>query len=448
MTEALPMPRWKPAVWATGQLAVQIYRDLPSLLLLYYMTQVLVVPPALAGVAIFVPKLIWAVGCDYAVGAWLDKMRGRVARRILLLIGAVLLPVMLIAVFTPFPSDSATVRALYVSACMAGYMTVFSIFSVPHLSIGAELAPDQRGQSIVMGWRTMVLGLGILIGGGLGPWIVQAYDGKAVGYQVMAFVMAAICSVSLVVSYFGSHEPAGSPPAPIPGGKWRALAANTKFLYVLAAFFALMVGQGTCYATYSYLVVFRLALDQPFLAMGISTMMVTISMAAIQPLLVRLTARYGALRVFVFGSGCYAVSLACIAYGPVGSELWFYIASFGLGLSNAAILQSAYTRLSELIADDAATNPGQSNAGFYSSLFVAGDKIAFGLGGTLLAGTLLSLVGFHSGGTVQTSGAIHGIAMIYAFTPIIFSALAIYLMQRSAALPATAPSGSLQEVSV
>jgi Na+/melibiose symporter-like transporter len=436
-----PLPSWKPPLWATGQLAVQIYRDMPSMLLLFYMTQILVVPPIMAGIAIFLPKLLWSTGCDYMVGAWLDKRRGRMSRRVLLLIGAALLPVTMMAVFTPFPSDSALVRSIYVTLCMTGYMTIFSVFSVPHLSIGAELAEDARGQSVVMGWRTISIGAGILIGGGGGPWIVQHYGGTAHGYFMMALTMSFVCSVSLIVAYFGSHETDLAPAAQAPGGKWHALRQNREFLYALGAFFALMVGQGAAYATFTYLAVFRLALPQPFEAMGISTVACGLATVAAQVVLIRATAHFGALRVFLFGSVFYSASLAALAYGPVGSLAAFYMSATALGLSNATILQSAYTRLSELIREDAARNNGQSNAGFYSSLFVATDKVAFGLGGTLLAGALLSFVGFQSGSSVQSAEATIGIGRIYAFTPMLFSLLAIVLMYRSSATrPARMPT--------
>lgn len=44
--------------YGVGQIAGQVFRDVPSLLLLFFMTSVLGVSPALAGSAIFLPKLI------------------------------------------------------------------------------------------------------------------------------------------------------------------------------------------------------------------------------------------------------------------------------------------------------------------------------------------------------------------------------------------------------
>ena len=167
MTAAQPMRFWKPALWGTGQIAIQAYRDIPSLLLLFYMTQLLDIPPAMAGIAIFVPKLLWSTTCDFTIGALLDRYRDRIPRRTLLLVGAVLLPITLIALFVPPTAATAGGRALHVSLLFTCYVTVFSIFSVPHLSIGAEITDVPEEQSRVMAWRTAYIAVGVM--GGCGP---------------------------------------------------------------------------------------------------------------------------------------------------------------------------------------------------------------------------------------------------------------------------------------
>ena len=47
------------AGFAVGQIAGQLFRDVPSLLLLFYLTTVMGIAPAVAGAAIFVPKVFF-----------------------------------------------------------------------------------------------------------------------------------------------------------------------------------------------------------------------------------------------------------------------------------------------------------------------------------------------------------------------------------------------------
>jgi len=438
------MPAWKPALWGTGQVAIQAYRDIPSLLLLFYMTQLLEISPAMAGLAIFIPKLLWSTSCDFAVGALSDRYRDRFPRRTLLLVGAVLAPVALIALFLP-PSGSALDKTLHVAMVFTAYVTIFSIFSVPHLSIGAELTHVPQEQSRVMGWRTTFLAVGVMMGAGLAPWLIQRFGSGFNGYHIMSMVMAAVCSFALILSFLGSREPVRVVSTAPKSGKWEALKRNRPYRFLLGAFFAQMIGQGAAYATLTYLLVFKLALPNPFLALSISVVLTCTAQILEQPLLVRVTNRFGSRATFMVGSVVYSASLAWMGLGPPGSLLSFYGASIALGLTNAITWQSAFTRLSELISEDADKHGGDSHAGFLSSLFVAGEKVAFALGGTALAGTLLSLTGFVPGHSDQSQSAIWGIALIFAVTPTVCNLVAIALMHQSRhAEQDTPPDAALQ----
>lgn len=85
MTAAKPpsphrLPLLVHAGYGAGQIAGQVFRDAPSLLLLFFMTNALGVEPALAGAAIFFPKLFWGLISDLTVGLvsdrWKAKIRG------------------------------------------------------------------------------------------------------------------------------------------------------------------------------------------------------------------------------------------------------------------------------------------------------------------------------------------------------------------------------------
>jgi GPH family glycoside/pentoside/hexuronide:cation symporter len=76
--------------FSLGMIGDRIFRDAPALLLLIYMTNYLAIPPAMAGVAIFVPKLL-IIFVDPIVGTFSDRLNtpwGR--RRPPMLAGAIL----------------------------------------------------------------------------------------------------------------------------------------------------------------------------------------------------------------------------------------------------------------------------------------------------------------------------------------------------------------------
>lgn len=427
--------QWRAAFWGTGQVAVQVFRDVPSLLLLFYMTQVLNISAALAGAAIFVPKLFWGALCDFGLGSVLDRLPAGVRRRHFLLIGAVLAPVSLIWLFSPFGAVTEIGRALHISMILCLYMASFSAFSVPHLTIGTELSRDAHEQSRIMAWRTAFIGVGLLCGAAFAPFLVQYFGGGLEGYRRMSYILGGICAVSLVLAYFGSAEPVT---APVPRdaaalGNWRIALANRPFLHLFSAYFAQLVGQGCAYATLAYVVTFKLAFAEPLRVLSLSVLITGTIFVLVQPLLVMIVRRWGTRWTFIVGSAMYALSLVWIAFSPQASTISLVGASIALGLSNASTFQSIFTRLSVVIAADAYATPGApSRAGFYASLFVINDKIAFALGGTLIAGTILSLFHFVPGGSLdQPASALTGITLAFAGVPMLANAIAMALMATS-----------------
>lgn len=435
----LPVSALGPALWGSGQIAVQVFRDVPSLLLLFYMTQILSVPAYMAGSAIFIPKLFLGATCDFALGGMLDRLPRGLYRRYFLLAGAVLAPLSLILLFIPSGAETAMARAWHISIILCLYMASFSIFSVPHLAIGTELSDDSHEQSRIMAWRTAFIGVGLLCGAAFAPFLVQYYGGGVEGYRLMSFTLAGICCASLLLAFVGSTEPerpartgTGTGTVAV-RGNWRAALDNRPFVHLFGAYFAQLIGQGTAYATLAYVVTFKLQFAEPLKILSLSVLVTGSIFVLVQPLLVAIVKRWGTRTTFMTGSFFYALSLVWIAFSPTASTASLVGASIALGLSNASTFQSVFTRLSAVIAADTRASPhARSRAGFYASLFVVNDKVAFALGGTLIAGSILSLFGFVPGGSMDQPGmALQGITIAFAGVPVVANAIAIAIMALS-----------------
>lgn len=179
--------------YGVGQIAGQIFRDIPSLLLLFFLTNVVGMDVALAGAAIFLPKLVFGVGSDFAVGMLSDRLKGRVPRRYWLLVGAVLAPLALTLLFRVPDGDNAQ-RAAWVIVTFSLYMMVFATFSVPYLAIAGELASNERQRTVLMAWRLVFTAVGVLTAGAVAPALVEQFGGGADGYRQMAVVLSVIAS--------------------------------------------------------------------------------------------------------------------------------------------------------------------------------------------------------------------------------------------------------------
>lgn len=418
---AMPIPptaaaRRSAPLWASGQIAVQIFRDVPSLLLLFYMTQLLKIPPAMAGAAIFVPKLFWAVLCDLGAGVLSDRWRGRFARRNWLLVGALLAPLALILLFAGSDAPSAGGRALHVSLVLAVYMLVFAVFSVPHLAIGTELSDDPATATVAMGWRVAFAGVGLLIGASGAPYAIGWLGADAAAYRTVAIILGGCASAALVVSWLGSRE-VHTPARARTGfaAARRAAFGNRRLLLLLLVLLVQLTGSGLSYATLAYLFSFNLAYADPLAVLGGFVLATAITAIAVQPVWVAIANRIGKPYGLALASMLFGLTLLSVLLLPRGETLPAYVVGVMFGLFNSGCYLNIYALLADLVSEERAG--GGAHAGLYASLFTAADKIAFALGGTLIAGALLGAAGFDPAAPVQDEAAQRGIAFAFALLP-------------------------------
>src|SRR3954469_19870705 len=110
--------------------------------MLFYGTNVLAIPPATAGLALLVPRLLDAFS-DPLMGAISDRTRSPLGRRrFYLLLGAPLLAVTFGAVFFVDPALPLTWRvALLMLLFLASNLAV-TVYEVPYSAMAAEMTAD------------------------------------------------------------------------------------------------------------------------------------------------------------------------------------------------------------------------------------------------------------------------------------------------------------------
>ncbi len=420
--------------YGAGQVAGQVFRDVPSLLLLFFMTTVLGIEPALAGAAIFVPKLVWGVSCDLAVGILSDRLKHRINRRWWLLAGVVGSPAAFLLLFH-VPDIPNAGRVAYVAAAFSLYMAVFASFSVPYLAIAGELSDDPHQRTVLMAWRLVFTAAGVLVGGTVAPYVVQYLGGGQPGYEGMSQVLAVICPLSLLIAFFGAGR-AARQAARDPAPAHRRLSAGDAMRVLLAPRFSILlssnllqlIGSGMAYASMLYFLSYNMGRTDALQLIG---GLVAIACAAIivaQPLWVALARRVGKKPVYILSAIGYAATYLvwsqCAGAGTV--------AAYGLCFT-AAFFNSGWALLSFSMMSDIA-GEDRAHAGLYSAAWIAVDKIGFALGGTLLVGLVLSGFGFDAAaamtGGAQPQSALTGVMLAFGVLPGLFNLTAAALFAR------------------
>lgn len=142
--------------------------------LLFFMTTMLGIEPAIAGALIFISK-IYDLVTDPLMGYVSDRTRTRIGRRRpYLLVGAVLSAASAWLMFNvpTFASDTATM--VWYAGVLLVFATGYTFFSVPYLSMPAEMTPDYHERTRLMSFRTLFGSIGLLIGTAIAPIIVSA----------------------------------------------------------------------------------------------------------------------------------------------------------------------------------------------------------------------------------------------------------------------------------
>ncbi len=423
--------------YGVGQIAGQVFRDLPSLLLMFYMTTVLGIAPDVAGATIFVPKLIIGLCADVSVGIMSDRMRNRIARRWWLLAGVLLSPLAMILLFH-VPDGDQTAKLIHIGGAFSLYMAVFASFSVPYLALAGELTTNATERNHIMAWRLVFTAIGVLVAGALAPAVVTAYGGGQPAYEAMSLVLAVICPMALLVAFFATRGNASEamPRETLADTIAKRLSPamalakifRSRFTPLLGVNLMQLTGAGMGYAALLYFLTYNMGRSDAFQIIGGIVLAACAGIIVAQPFWVKLSAKTGKKRAYIYATLLYAGTYMVWGFGANWGAGAAFALSFIAALGNSGWAMLGFSMMSDVAAED------PDCAGLYSAAWIACDKIAFALGGTLLVGLILSSYGFDSAkavqGLPQVDSALTGIVMAFAVVPVTLNLLAAAIMAR------------------
>ena len=184
------------AIFGYGLAAAPVMYAYTLILIMYmkYAVDDLGASPAAVGTIFFMAKM-WDAVSDPMVGNLSDRtMSKRGRRRPWILAGAPLLAIFGLMAWAPPATFEGGAMIAWITVAILGFYTSYTIFEVPHMSLGAELSLDGPERNRIFAVRQVMKTLGMLAAAILGSWVVGQGAGPA---KTMAMV-AGVATLLLV----------------------------------------------------------------------------------------------------------------------------------------------------------------------------------------------------------------------------------------------------------
>ena len=175
-----------------------------SVVLLFYLTNVVGMEPAIAGFVIMVGTL-WDAVTDPSVGIFSDRIKSKWGRRRPFLLG-VAVPFGLITwlLFTDFGfGDGATM--IYFCLAIMAYYTAATLLDVPYTSLGAEMTQDYNERTNLNGYRAFFSQIAAILAAAL-PWTLITFckdimGNEKHGWSLMAAMFGLLSVFPILIAW-------------------------------------------------------------------------------------------------------------------------------------------------------------------------------------------------------------------------------------------------------
>lgn len=368
-----------------------------GLLFLFYLTEVVGLSPALAGLVFGIGK-VWDAISDPLMGYLSDRTRSRFGRRrVYLLAGILPITLSFILLWLPMDFSSQGALFLYYSVAYILFATVFTMVMVPYSALAAELSGDYKTRNKLSGSRLFFSGFSSLFAATIPKLIIDASQGTpSQGYVTMSICFGIFFALPWVITYFGTWEDSRVVQQSVSKQfftEFLTIFRNTSFrIHILMYVFAysamdLLMALFTYYLTYY--------LRRPTLysvAMG-TLMVVQLAMILVY---VRIANSKGKRFAYRMGMLIWLVGMLCTLALSPASPVWLVAlvcAVIGLGTSAAVFIP--YAILPNVIDVDELMT-GMQRSGVYSGAMTLTRKLIQGALVMPLIGLFLQMVGFVS----------------------------------------------------
>jgi oligogalacturonide transporter len=408
---------------------------------LYFLTDVIRINAALAGVVLLVSKLYDAV-TDPFEGIITDRTRTKMGRRRpYLLAGIPLVFLSFFFLFYPVDFNDESARFIFVMFAYLFFSTVVSIVGVSYNALAAELSLDYHERTSISSFRIFFSTFSSILCAVLPLEIVKLFPDVHQGYIAMATMFGLFFAAPFVVTFFSvrerkefQHE---NPPF-----SWRATFLEPfrvrTFWTVLLMYILAFVAMDAVSSIVIYFMKYYLGRGNE--ANYVSGALLVAQVASL-PFYVGFSRRTSKRAGYMLGAAVWmAAMLFSFALVPGGPGWVAYAFAVVVGLGTGGIVVMVYAMFPDIPDVDELVS-GQRREGTYSALTTFSRKLSSALAlfmisnGLAIAGYRAPIEQAVNGVTkvveqVQSDTFLLELRLIFVFVPIVLVGLALFFARR------------------
>ena len=238
------VPKRRLLLFAFGDFAFNLYWQSVMLFLLFYYTEALELPMAVAATTYMVAS-IWDGIANFIAGAYVDRRQDRLKFGPLLSVGSIPLALTFILAYLPPPQGNAAAIAMVLAGHLL-FRTAYAAVNVPYLAMSARISTDDQDRAFVAGTR-MLFGTAAAVGVALatvpvGRWLLGDVDATR-AYLGAAILFACIGAAILILvgrTYRDAKQQDHRTPATLKDS-FVSLSHNRAFLTLMLAMLSMIV---------------------------------------------------------------------------------------------------------------------------------------------------------------------------------------------------------------
>lgn len=401
--------------YGIGDIGSNFFIVVTGFFLLFFLTDIVGVEPALAGLILLFPKL-WDVISDPIMGAISDRTRSRWGRRRpYLLYGAIPFGLTFYFMFVAPGYESELARALHVGLMFALGCTAFTVINVPYSSMVAEMSDDYNERMSITSFRMIFACVGVLLAGALVMPLVSIGGEGATGFRFMGMILGGAITLICLICFWSTGKaktlPRMSSMPPLKEQIQIALK-NYPFMMLMTVYALQSVGMGVLMAGLIYYI--KHVMKMPEAAMSIVLPILFVTAIVFMPVWVKVGVKLGKIKAYRIGMLILTAMLISIFFTTSSQVILFYVQLFILGIGFSSFQLFPFSMLPDTIEYDQMKS-GLRREGIFSGIWTAGQKLAYSVGPSVV-GFALALSGFTTG-EVQPESVVTGIRIVFCLFP-------------------------------